>query len=90
MSDSLGSQVKQEVIGRLKDEEHEPVTLTREDITGLPATRHPFTCPVCGGNGMVPNGFYRQTSGQWSSGDLSNETCRSCSGSGVVWGQGEC
>lgn len=45
----------------------------------------PYKCPVCGGTGIVPNGFYSQTSGQWSS--ASPETCRSCGGTGIVWEQ---
>jgi DnaJ-class molecular chaperone len=42
------------------------------------------TCPVCGGNGLVPNGFYNQTSGQWLFSSTAPETCRTCNGSGVV------
>jgi len=45
----------------------------------------PATCPVCRGNGLVPNGFYRQTSGDWSSTSVTPEICRSCGGTGVVW-----
>lgn len=41
-------------------------------------------CPVCNGNGLVPNGFYTQTTGQWSTTDASVETCRSCAGKGYV------
>ena len=41
-------------------------------------------CPVCGGNGLVPNGFYMQTSGQWSTTSTTPETCRTCNGSGMV------
>jgi len=40
-------------------------------------------CPVCGGNGIVDEGFYRQTSGQWTS-TGGTETCRSCGGKGWV------
>ena len=46
----------------------------------------PHRCPVCGGNGLVPNGFYRQTSGTWTTSDVTPETCRSCNGTGLVWG----
>lgn len=46
----------------------------------------PYTCPVCGGNGLVPQGFYNQTSGQWISVSTCPEMCRSCNGSGIVWG----
>lgn len=42
-------------------------------------------CPVCGGNGLVSNGFYTQTSGHWSSNSTVPETCRSCNGTGVVF-----
>lgn len=41
-------------------------------------------CPVCGGNGLVDNGFYNQTSGQWVTSDSTPETCRSCNGTGYV------
>jgi len=44
----------------------------------------PYICPVCSGNGIVPNGFYNQTSGHWL-GDGSTEKCRACNGSGIVW-----
>lgn len=46
----------------------------------------PHRCPVCNGNGLVPNGFYMQTSGNWSTSGIAPETCRSCGGTGVVWG----
>lgn len=45
----------------------------------------PFRCPICGGNGLVPTGFYEQTSGQWSVGSAEPEKCRSCDGTGMVW-----
>jgi hypothetical protein len=45
----------------------------------------PYRCPVCNGNGLVPNGFYSQTSGGWASASTAPETCRSCDGSGFVW-----
>ncbi len=41
-------------------------------------------CPVCNGNGLVSNGFYRQTSGHWSTSDASPETCKSCNGLGYI------
>ena len=41
-------------------------------------------CPVCGGNGLVANGFYNQTSGYWSTSSISPETCRTCNGTGVI------
>ena len=41
-------------------------------------------CPVCGGNGLVTNGFYNQTSGYWSTSSISPETCRTCNGTGVI------
>ena len=50
-----------------------------------PAQTGPFRCPVCRGNGLVPNGFYTQTSGTWSTTSLGPEKCHSCSGKGVVW-----
>ena len=46
----------------------------------------PHRCPVCNGNGLVPNGFYMQTSGHWSTSSITPEQCRSCNGTGIVWG----
>jgi DnaJ-class molecular chaperone len=47
----------------------------------------PHRCPICNGNGLVPNGFYMQTSGYWSTSSTTTEMCRSCNGTGIVWGQ---
>ncbi len=41
-------------------------------------------CPVCNGNGLVPNGFYNQTSGSWDSTSTAPEKCRSCQGQGYI------
>lgn len=41
-------------------------------------------CPVCNGNGLVPNGFYNQTSGNWYSTDITPDTCKSCNGTGII------
>ena len=41
-------------------------------------------CPVCRGNGLVPHGFYLQTSGYWASSNTATETCRSCNGNGYI------
>ena len=46
----------------------------------------PYCCPVCGGNGIVAAGFYTQTSGCWTS-TGGFEMCRSCNGSGIVYGE---
>jgi len=43
----------------------------------------PFRCPVCGGSGKVPHGFYDQIN--QSTTDITPETCRSCKGSGIVY-----
>jgi hypothetical protein len=51
----------------------------------------PYCCPVCCGRGFVPHGFYRMIpTGVYSPSSTSAmpERCRSCSGSGVVWGRG--
>jgi hypothetical protein len=50
-------------------------------------TKVPYCCPVCLGNGMVANGFYNQVGGLWSTSDATPEKCRSCNGTGVVWGE---
>lgn len=50
----------------------------------------PFTCPVCGGNGIRPAGFYSAIAVNgfltWSaSSTAATEPCRSCDGTGIVW-----
>jgi uncharacterized cupin superfamily protein len=45
----------------------------------------PYRCPVCGGNGKVPAGFYNQTGGRWITSNAADETCRTCNGRGIVW-----
>lgn len=47
-------------------------------------TRQPFTCPVCRGKGLVPNGFYNQTSWNWVATDATPEKCSSCK-NGIIW-----
>ena len=42
-------------------------------------------CPVCGGNGLVPNGFYNTVTGIMSTTSITPETCRSCNGTGIVY-----
>ena len=51
----------------------------------IPAVKQPYRCPVCGGSGIVPNGFYNQTTGNWTTTDATPDVCRSCSGRGIVW-----
>lgn len=38
-------------------------------------------CPVCGGRGWMPHGFF---TGMLSGTDVTNETCRVCGGLGMV------
>jgi hypothetical protein len=72
-------------------------TLTQTDMTkdqekgnaALPRVSKslaPYCCPICNGNGLVPNGFYTQTGGRWITCSITPETCRSCNGTGIVWG----
>lgn len=49
------------------------------------STHIPHKCPVCNGNGLVPNGFYMQTNSGWTTSSITPETCRSCDGIGIVW-----
>ncbi len=55
------------------------------DCNENPKGKTPFKCPVCNGNGLVPNGFYSNTSGMWSGSSAVTEECRSCNGKGIVW-----
>lgn len=42
-------------------------------------------CPVCGGKGLVPNGFYMAVgTSYYSTTNTSPETCRSCGGKGYI------
>ena len=46
-----------------------------------------FRCPVCGGRGVVPGGFYSNLG--ISATAAGPERCRSCDGTGVVWRGGK-
>lgn len=42
-------------------------------------------CPICGGKGLVPNGFYYSVGTScYSTNSTSPETCRSCGGKGYI------
>ena len=41
-------------------------------------------CPVCGGNGIVSNGFYNHTGNTCVTSTTAPEQCRSCNGKGYV------
>jgi len=45
----------------------------------------PHKCPVCNGRGKVPADFYNK----WIDGSAhaGEETCRTCQGTGLVWGE---
>ena len=45
----------------------------------------PFKCPICGGTGKVVKGFYKDDYGAPTL-DGYHEYCRSCNGSGIVFG----
>ncbi len=45
----------------------------------------PYRCPICNGNGIVPEGFYNQIGGTWLSSGTGTEDCRACKGTGIVW-----
>lgn len=46
----------------------------------------PYKCPVCNGKGIVPTGFYNSLSGYYISSTTVSEKCRSCNGTGIIWG----
>ena len=51
--------------------------------------RKPVCCPVCYGKGTVHPGFYDHHREAWAWGGTAiptPENCRSCGGSGIVWG----
>lgn len=45
----------------------------------------PYRCPVCGGKGFVPSGFYSVFPYDQTTCTSLTEKCRSCNGSGIVW-----
>lgn len=52
------------------------------------AAAEPCCCPVCGGRGLVPVGWYAGNGlyGGWSTGGANTESaCHACMGSGVLW-----
>jgi len=61
------------------------IALKSSDDDSQDRRKYPHICPVCGGNGLVPNGFYMQTSGHWPTTSVTPEMCRSCNGTGIVW-----
>jgi len=54
--------------------------------------KQPYKCPVCGGSGKVPGGFYNGTGyideygNQPWTGGYNTEACRACGGTGIIWG----
>lgn len=55
---------------------------TNEPIVTQPQ-KQPFRCPVCNGGGTVPAGIYNRFC---STSYNTEETCRTCNGTGIVWG----
>jgi len=46
---------------------------------------YPVKCPICEGHGNVPGGFYTSVPGSTMISNCSQEQCRTCFGSGIVW-----
>ncbi len=44
----------------------------------------PHRCPVCEGRGVVRSGFYN-TNPYYASSSISDEKCRTCFGTGILW-----
>ena len=44
----------------------------------------PHACPICGGKGFVPNGFYKDEAGSQTI-SISPETCQTCGGNCILW-----
>lgn len=63
---------------------NEPVSWHYQGAQELKEVKVPHTCPVCGGNGLVPAGFYLTVTGQITTSSCAPETCRSCMGKGFI------
>ena len=57
---------------------------TCDRVPGVRPSTQPYVCVVCSGRGSVPANFYNDAS--LTSFSTARETCRSCSGTGVLWG----
>ena len=55
-------------------------------VLNVGSSKTPHRCPVCYGKGLVPNGFYNTVIKYDSTMSTAPETCRSCNGTGIVWG----
>ena len=62
-----------------------PVVIDADTEVKFISLRQSQVCPVCSGKQTVPAGFYHQ--GDYSSTSAAPETCRSCGGKGIVWGE---
>ena len=49
-----------------------------------PSNMRPNVCPVCGGRGTLPRGFYEWLAAATT--DATPEMCRSCCGAGIIGG----
>ncbi len=70
----------------MKKKKETPKAETFKSVINISGHLTPFICPVCNGNGLAANGFYNQISGEWSSISATPEQCRTCQGTGIVWG----
>lgn len=63
-------------------------TEVRIDNVSSPLQK-PHICPVCGGKGLVPAGFYNLDyyTYTYTTCPPQPETCRTCNGRGIVWGE---
>lgn len=52
-------------------------------VTYVP-DKKPYCCVVCGGNGLVPKGFYQIVTSAEAGYEMGTEMCRSCNGRGVI------
>lgn len=46
----------------------------------------PHKCPICEGRIILPAGFYSSLPGGSSLSNATAEKCRSCNGTGIIWG----
>jgi hypothetical protein len=63
----------------------QPLVWPQQTAFYQPPQRVPYKCPICEGHGLVRGGFYESSIEGSSRNRISNEKCRACDGSGIIF-----